>query len=53
MISSCSGKRPSACFEKTSAPFETTSNWLVSPGVTAASNPIPVSSAARLAARRS
>ena len=52
-ISSCSGKRPSRCFEKISSPSRTTSNWLFSPGIALAPIPLPSISAARLAARRS
>lgn len=54
MISSCSGKRPSRCFENTSVPSATTSNWLFSPDTTVAWCVVPsFNSAARLAARRS
>ena len=52
-ISSSSGKRPCSCFEKTSLPSESTSYWLFSPGVIEAAIPLPFSTAARLAARRS
>jgi hypothetical protein len=37
MISSCSGKRPSFCFEKISFPSATTSNWLFCPDTASAS----------------
>src|SRR5205085_1685592 len=52
-ISSSSGKRPTCCFEKRSCPSAITSNWLFSPSVASAACPSPLSSAARLAARRS
>ena len=51
--SSRSGKRRASCFEKTSSPSRSTSNWLLSPGVTDVSKPSRVNSAARLAARSS
>ena len=54
MISSTSGKRPSFCFEKTSFPSASTSNWLFAPSTISASCSVRfVSAAARLAARRS
>ena len=54
MISSCSGKRPSRCLEKTSVPSAITSNWLFAPETASASCDVcSLSSAARLAARRS
>ncbi len=52
-ISPSSGKRPSRCFEKTTVPSATTSYWLFAPSIAAASCPLALSSAARLAARRS
>jgi hypothetical protein len=48
-----SGKRCVASLEKTRAPSLRTSNWLERPARMEASNPFCVSSAARLAARRS
>src|SRR5439155_17051137 len=54
MTSSCSGKRPSRCLEKISLPSARTSNWLFSPETISASCDVfSLSSAARLAARRS
>jgi len=54
MISSASGQRPSFCFENTSLPSATTSNWLFSPETGSASWGVrSFNSAARLAARRS
>ena len=51
-ISSSSGKRPSTCFEKTSFPSATTSNWLFSPGTIPASwSLLALIAAARLVAR--
>jgi len=54
MISSGSGKRLSRCFENSTRPSTTTSNWLLSPETAAASCFVArLISAARLAARRS
>ncbi len=53
MISSASGQRPFSCFEKSSRPSASTSNWLFFPLTGAASYPWRFSSAARLAARSS
>jgi hypothetical protein len=51
-ISSSSGKRPTACFEKRMLPSATTSNCPLPPGVVVTWIPVLASiSAARLAAR--
>ena len=51
-ISSCSGKRPSACFEKSTRPSARTSNWPLPPGIAVAATPsFSVISPTRLAAR--
>src|SRR5581483_6469352 len=52
-ISPSSGQRPSLCFEKISSPSAKTSYWDFSPSRAEASIPVSLSSAARLAARRS
>ena len=47
------GETALLCFEKTSLPSESTSNWLFAPSTTDASTPLSFSTAARLVARRS
>jgi hypothetical protein len=54
LISECSGKRPSCCFEKMTSSSLSTSNWAFSPSSISASCPVSAfNSAARLAARAS